>query len=143
MAGPTAGRAHGRPGQAGRRSFVAIEKGVGQEAHHAVHAVRIFLFPLVTVLLDLRVVGQGVQPVHLGLIGLRTQRLAVDRDQAGDISLAGFDDVFGGVVVLIGFAKKIAEWAVGSGCVHAILYGTADESRRVYGLVRLGDGWRR
>ena len=42
---------------AGGGALVAIQEGVRQEAHQAVHPVGIFLLPLVTMLLDLGVVG--------------------------------------------------------------------------------------
>ncbi len=78
-------------------------------------------------LLDLGVVGQGVQPVQLGLVGLGAQRLAVDRDQAGDIPIGGFDDVFGGVVLLVLLAQKIAERTMGARGVLAMLHGAAHQ----------------
>ena len=39
------------------RALVAVQEGVRQEAHQAVHPGGIFLLPLVTMLLDLGVVG--------------------------------------------------------------------------------------
>jgi hypothetical protein len=42
---------------AGGRALVAIEEGVGQETHQAVYPVGVFLLALVTMLLDLGVVG--------------------------------------------------------------------------------------
>jgi hypothetical protein len=49
----------------------------------------------------------------------------VDGDEAGDVALSGFDDVFGGVAMVAGFAEKIAEGAVGLGGVLAVLDGSA------------------
>jgi hypothetical protein len=41
--------------------------------------------------------------------------------------LIGFNDVFGGVVMVVSFAEKIAEGAVGPGGVLAVLDGSADQ----------------
>jgi len=54
------------------------------------------------------------------LVGFRGQRLVVDGDEAGDVALGGFDDVFGGVAMVVAFAQKIAEGAVGLGGVLAV-----------------------
>jgi hypothetical protein len=43
--------------------------------------------------------------VQLGLVGFGGQRLVVDGDEAGDVALIGFDDVFGGVAMVAGFAE--------------------------------------
>jgi hypothetical protein len=83
------------------------------------------------------------------LVGFGGQRLVVDGDQAGDVALSGFDDVFGGVAVVVGFAEKRAEGAVGRGGVLAVLDGSADQGcptarrgRWVDGLGGLGvGGW--
>jgi hypothetical protein len=74
------------------------------------------------------------------VIGLRAERLAVDCDQAGNVALAGFDDVFGGVVTIIDFAEKVAQGTVSLLGVLAILNGSADERGGVGGLgwIRLG-----
>jgi hypothetical protein len=48
----------------------------------------------------------------------------------------GFDDVFGGVAMVVGFAEKIAQWAVDLGGVLAVLDGSADQGGGVDGL-----GW--
>jgi hypothetical protein len=127
------------PRGAGNHIFEAIQECIRQEAHQAVDAIRIFLLPLVTMLLDLGVVGQGIQPVQFGLIGLGAQRLAVDRDQAGDISILGFDNVLGGVVLLILFAQKIPERPMVLTGVHAMLRGAAHQSGGIdgRGLLRL------
>ena len=119
--------------------MVAIEEGVGQETHQAVHPVGVFLLALVTMLLDLGVVGQGVEAVELGLVGFGGQRLVVDGDETGDGALAGFDDVFGGVAMVVGFAEVIAERVVGFGGGFAVLDGSADQGGGVFGL-RVG-GW--
>ena len=66
-----------------------------------------------------------MEPVQLGLVGFGGQRLVVDGDEAGDVALGGFDDVFGGVAMVVGFAQKIAEGAVGLGGVLAVLDGSA------------------
>jgi hypothetical protein len=92
--------------------LVAIQEGVRQEAHQAVHPGGIFLLPLVTMLLDLGVLGQGVETVQFGLIGFGGQRLVVDGDEAGDVALLGFEDVFRSVAMVVGSAEKIAEGAV-------------------------------
>jgi hypothetical protein len=104
--------------------------------------IRIFLLPLVTMLLDLGVVRQGIQPLQLGLVGLGAQGLAVDCDQAGNIPLGGFDDVLRGVVgrvvLLVRFAQKIAERAMVARGVLAMLHGAAHQGRGIDGLLRLG-----
>ena len=91
-------------------------------------------------LLDLRVVGQGIQTIQFGLIGLGTQRLTVDRDQAGDVAIGGFDDVFGGVVLIVLFAQKIAERVMAAGGVQTMLHGAAHQGGGIDGLLRLGGG---
>jgi hypothetical protein len=55
--------------------------------------------------LNFRVVGQGVESLKFGLVGFGEQRLVVDGDEAGNVALIGFDDVFGGVAMVIGFAE--------------------------------------
>jgi hypothetical protein len=130
----------GREGQTNTRAsrailaaFVAIQKSVGQKLHEPIYAFRILLLALATMLLNLGMVGQVVEPVQLGLSDFRRQRLAVDGDQTGDVALAGFDDVFGGVAMVIDFAQKIAERAVGSLGVQPILRCAADQGGRIDG----------
>jgi len=72
------------------------------------------------------------------LVGFGGQRLVVDGDEAGDVALFGFDDVFGGVAMVAGFAEKIAEGAVRFGGVLAVLYGSADQGG---GVLELRAGW--
>ena len=57
----------------------------------------------------------------------------MDGDEAGDVALIGFDDVFGGVAMVASFVEKIAEGAVGLGGVLAVLDGSADQGGGVYG----------
>ena len=64
-------------------------------------------------LLNLRMVGQQIQPVQFVLTGLGAERLAIERDQASDIAIPGFDNVLGVVARSILFAQKVAKgWLV-------------------------------
>ncbi len=83
------------PAHAGNQTFQAIQKCIGQEAHEAVHAIFILVLALATMLLDLGMIGQGIQAVEFGLIGLGVQRLAIECDQASNSSILGFDNVLG------------------------------------------------
>lgn len=56
-------------------------------------------------LLDLWVIGQGIQAIQFGLIGLGAERLAIERDQANHISIPCFDNVLAGFTLAIGFAQ--------------------------------------
>jgi hypothetical protein len=76
------------------------------------------------------------------LVGFGGQRLVVDGDEAGDVAFIGLNDVFGGVAMVVGFAEKIAEGAVGLGGVVAVLDGWADQCAPVDGLFGLGMGGR-
>ena len=72
------------------------------------------------------------------MVGFGGQQLVVDGDEAGDVALIGFDDVFGGVAMVVGFAEMIAEGVVGFGGGFAVLDGSADQGGGVFGL---GVGW--
>ena len=94
---------------AGNQAFEAIQKCIRQQAHQAVDAFFIFLLRLVTMLLDLGMIGQGIQAIEFALIGLGAERLAIERDQASHISTPWFRYVLNGVLngftLAIGFAQ--------------------------------------
>jgi hypothetical protein len=59
--------------------------------------------------------------------------LAIERDQAGNISIPGFDDVFGGVVQPIRFAQEISERLMVLTGLDAMLRGAAHQSSGIGG----------
>jgi hypothetical protein len=56
-----------------------MQKCIGQQVNEAVYVIRIFLLPPATMLLKLRVVSRGIQPVQFVSSGLGAERLPINR----------------------------------------------------------------
>ena len=79
--------------RAGFGAVIVVEKGVGQDAEQPAGLLCVLLLPLLAFTLLLGVGEQLLEaPVVLGAL-LGAERLAVQRDQAGDQAVAGVNDV--------------------------------------------------
>src|SRR5580658_990394 len=76
-------------------SFEVIEESVREKAHHFVGPAAVFLLPFVAVFLNLRMGEKILQTVNFRLIGIPVERMSLGIEKAGDISVFGFDNLFG------------------------------------------------
>jgi hypothetical protein len=122
-----------------------VEKGVGQLAHELVDAGGIVLLAAVAVLLQIRVSGEVVEAIDLGLAASGSKGVAVSGDGEGYVSLAGFNDHLGKVAALIALVEDEADGLRGGIGCEAFGDGAADQRGGIDGGERngLGAGQRR
>jgi hypothetical protein len=116
---------------AGSHPFKAVDKRVWQQCKQAVDALCVLLLALVAMLLQLGVIGQRVQAVQLGAVGLGAERLAIDGDQARNAAVHGLDDLLGCVVALVGPMNEIADRPMALAGVEPVLHGAAHQGRGI------------
>jgi hypothetical protein len=96
-------------------------------------AVGVLLLAAAAMLLNLRVLGEIVEAGEFGLVEVRVERLSVDGDEAGDVTVFGLDDELGGVVALVGAVEEILEGMVILFLVETALDGAANQCGSVDG----------
>ena len=90
-------------------------------------SVGIFLLALAAMPLEFGVLGEIIQALEFGFVGVVAEWLAVDGDQARNVTVAGFNDDLGGVVALVGPVQDVAEWMMVLRGVQPVLHRAADE----------------
>jgi hypothetical protein len=93
------------------------------------------------------VLGEIVQALEFGFVGVGCERFAADCYQASDVAIFGFDDCLGSVAALVDSANEVLDWMMVLGGIQAVLHSSADEGgsvqrRRWNGLAECGRGKR-